>query len=138
MIELVNKNELALLNNFLEKNLLPIISDFEYNNNPFINLYVYRISGQIVGYLNFSKMYENAELNQIFVKEDCRKLGIGSKMVEFLLKQCSNCSSVSLEVRCSNTPAIKLYEKFGFKKTIIRKNYYDNEDAFLMIYSGGV
>lgn len=138
MIELVNKNELVLLNNFLENNLLPVISDFEYDNNPFINLYVYRISGQIVGYLNFSKMYETAELNQIFVKEDCRKLGIGSKMVEFLLIQCSNCSSISLEVRCSNTSAIKLYEKFGFTKASIRKNYYENEDAFLMIHGGGV
>ena len=37
-----------------------------------------------------------------------------------------------LEVRNSNIPAQKLYEKHGFKQITIRKNYYDNsEDALI-------
>lgn len=137
MIELVNKDKLSLLNVFLEQNGLQTISNFEYDNNPFMKLYVYKVDNNIIGYLNFSQMYENAELNQIFVKDDYRKLGIGSKLMAFFLSQCFNCSSISLEVRCSNVAAIKLYEKFGFIKATIRKNYYDNEDAFLMISNGG-
>jgi len=39
---------------------------------------------------------------------------------------------LTLEVRKSNIPAQKLYEKFGFKKCGLRKNYYENkEDAIL-------
>ena len=37
-----------------------------------------------------------------------------------------------LEVRRSNIPAQKLYEKHGFKQIAIRNNYYDNtEDALI-------
>jgi len=32
--------------------------------------------------------------------------------------------NVYLEVRCSNQKAIKLYEKYNFKRIGIRKNYY--------------
>ena len=41
---------------------------------------------------------------------------------------------MTLEVRVSNSVAIKFYEKHGFVKHSIRKNYYSNgEDAILMI-----
>ena len=36
------------------------------------------------------------------------------------------CTSVFLEVRRSNAPAIALYEKLGFTSVGIRKNYYDS------------
>jgi ribosomal-protein-alanine N-acetyltransferase len=39
---------------------------------------------------------------------------------------------ITLEVRKSNTPAIKLYQKFDFSIINTRKNYYENEDAYLM------
>ena len=43
-------------------------------------------------------------------------------------------SVFTLEVRVSNVPAIGLYEKCGFKKAAIRRQYYqDGEDAFLMV-----
>ena len=44
-----------------------------------------------------------------------------------------NLKVLNLEVRESNVPAIKLYEKFGFEVCGIRKKYYDNvENAVLM------
>ena len=41
---------------------------------------------------------------------------------------------ITLEVRISNTPAISLYEKFGFKSVGVRKKYYqdNDEDALIM------
>ena len=43
-------------------------------------------------------------------------------------------NSVYLYTECDNISAIHLYEKFGFKKAIIRKDYYsDGSDAILMI-----
>ena len=47
-----------------------------------------------------------------------------------------SCRRVFLEVRASNTKAISLYEKEGFQKVDIRKNYYrlgdGREDALIM------
>ena len=41
---------------------------------------------------------------------------------------------LTLEVRVSNIPAIKLYEKYGFQSLGTRKGYYqdNNEDALIM------
>ena len=40
---------------------------------------------------------------------------------------------VFLEVRVSNDVARELYKKFGFREAFIRKNYYGDEDAIVMI-----
>jgi ribosomal protein S18 acetylase RimI-like enzyme len=52
-------------------------------------------------------------------------------MIEDLIK--NNVISVSLEVNVENISAINLYKKFAFEKATIRKNYYGNKDAVLMI-----
>ena len=53
-----------------------------------------------------------------------------------LIEGCKSqkCNSITLEVRESNLPALKLYEKLGFKVAGKRKKYYsDNgEDALIM------
>jgi ribosomal-protein-alanine N-acetyltransferase len=43
---------------------------------------------------------------------------------------------VLLEVRKSNTPAIRLYEKLGFSMLGIRRDFYERprEDACMMAY----
>jgi [ribosomal protein S18]-alanine N-acetyltransferase len=40
---------------------------------------------------------------------------------------------LTLEVRKSNKGAQALYEKFGFKKSHIRKDYYITEDAVVYV-----
>ena len=72
----------------------------------------------------------------IAVHPNYRRRGIGSAlMVEVLkrMKDLYNVDEAYLEVRVSNTPAIKLYEKLGFKIVKVIKYYYaDGEDAYLM------
>jgi ribosomal-protein-alanine N-acetyltransferase len=43
-------------------------------------------------------------------------------------------SFVTLEVRAGNAPAIALYEKHGFQRVGLRRNYYERpkEDALIM------
>ena len=41
--------------------------------------------------------------------------------------------TVTLEVRVSNYPAVKLYRKNDFKVVSVIKQYYGNEDAYLMV-----
>ena len=44
----------------------------------------------------------------------------------------NNIYNITLEVDEKNIYAIKLYEKYGFIKKAIRKNYYNNSDGILM------
>jgi ribosomal-protein-alanine N-acetyltransferase len=43
------------------------------------------------------------------------------------------CRLATLEVRASNQPAIELYRSFGFRSVAIRKKYYQDEDALVML-----
>ena len=50
----------------------------------------------------------------------------GKMLIEHFLQEVKKIGvkNVYLEVRCSNQKAIKLYEKYNFKRIGIRKNYY--------------
>ena len=73
--------------------------------------------------------------NNIVVKKSHRGHGIGGELLDALIELCVelNQKSLTLEVNVSNTPAINLYEKFGFQNLGIRKKYYNNTtDAIIM------
>lgn len=79
---------------------------------------------------------DEAEILQLIVAETARKKGIGSQLLDFVLRFCKkkggkNCF---LELRSSNTAARNLYEKKGFVIVGSRSNYYDDprEGAILM------
>lgn len=61
------------------------------------------------------------------------RLGIGEKLMDQLVQDSSG-RELKLQVRASNQSAISLYEKYGFVKQKIFKNYYPEptEDALLM------
>lgn len=90
---------------------------------------------EVVGFAGISVIFDEATLNNIVVKKSCRRKGIGGEMLETLIDLCSdmNLKTFTLEVNVENTPAIKLYEKFGFKNLGVRKKYYNNTtDAYIM------
>ena len=71
----------------------------------------------------------------IVVKKDKRGLKIGSKLLEEIFKIAKqvNAKVITLEVNKKNIPAIKLYQKYGFKQIGLRKKYYNKiDDAFLL------
>ena len=81
------------------------------------------------------KAVDDIHITNIVVKKSFRRFGIGSKILESIinLSKTYNLDSITLEVNINNINAIKLYEKYGFKKLGIRKKYYKNiEDAFIM------
>lgn len=95
---------------------------------------VYKENGNLLGYCIFMTAADEGEILRIAVKPDARKRGIGRKLLDGAVKIMASrgASEIFLEVRASNKDAISLYEKFGFIKTGIRKNYYENkEDAIL-------
>lgn len=102
----------------------------ELELNPFAKVYVYVKDNKIVGYLYYSDIYERVEINQIEVDSFHRNCGIGSELIIFLTKSVDK--NITLEVKIDNFYAIKLYEKFKFKKKAIRKGYYQGIDGILM------
>lgn len=96
---------------------------------------VYLKDDKIIGYISYQIMYERAELNYIFVKEEERKKGVASKMLEYMLNNLKEecIETIDLEVNSLNKKAINLYQKYGFKTVSIRKKYYNGIDGFLML-----
>lgn len=95
-----------------------------------------RYNDEIVGYLGYWKVVDEAQITNIAVKVDFRRCGIARKMIDIAVENAKNdnLSTMSLEVRASNLAAISLYLSKGFFKVGFRKNYYNNptEDAVLM------
>ena len=126
MIEKLNNPE-AVADILSEK-----FNGYLINNDPFEKVATYVKDG-IIGIISYSNIYERGEINYIVVSDKNLREGIGSKLLEYALADMNDCQSISLEVAEDNTPAIKLYSKYGFKKVAIRKNYYENKDAYLMV-----
>ena len=109
---------------------------FRELNKNFAEYIVGEIDEKIVAYAGAWISFNEAEVMNVAVDENFRGLGIGKKLFAELIKICKNrgATAITLEVRPSNTPAIKIYENFGLKSVGRRKNYYDNptEDALIM------
>ena len=92
--------------------------------------------GKVVGYMGANFILDEGYITNIAVTEKRREEGIGSLLMERMTEEAKNrkLSFISLEVRVSNEKAISLYEKSGFKKLGIRKNFYEKpvEDAAIM------
>lgn len=98
------------------------------NNKEIIGYYD---NNKLVGILIFNKNYEIIDLLYIVVDTLYRNKKIGSILVEHLIKNYEY-EKILLEVRCDNVNAIKLYKKYNFKIINVRKNYYENQDAYVM------
>ena len=105
-----------------------------YMNSPFRHCYILKDHDIICGYIDFSILYDRAELNQIYVVESYRQKHCASQLMDFMLQQCRKncCCNITLEVRESNIAAQKLYQKYQFQSVAKREHYYKNEDAILM------
>ena len=113
---------------------LNTLSDYQITDNAFNKVLIYKLDDKIIGYLDYSVMYERGEINYIFVLKEYRNQKIGSKLLEYMINN-TNLDEISLEVNKNNTNAIKLYQKYGFREVNIRKGYYDGVDGILMLRS---
>ncbi len=93
-------------------------------------------SGELVGYAGTWHIIDEGHITTIAVKKEYLRNHIGEKIIQKIIEDCykNNIKYLTLEVRVSNIPAIKLYEKYGFQSLGTRKGYYqdNNEDALIM------
>jgi ribosomal-protein-alanine N-acetyltransferase len=91
--------------------------------------------GELIGYLVCSRYHEVWHIMNVAVDGAYRRLGVATALIEHLLASTGGESDrYTLEVRVSNTEAIKMYESFGFRSAGVRRRYYhdNNEDALIM------
>jgi ribosomal-protein-alanine N-acetyltransferase len=90
----------------------------------------------LVGYLITSRYVDAWHIMNLAVAAASRRRGIASDLLDelFRLTDDDPRRGYTLEVRVSNSNAIKLYERMGFETTGLRRAYYtDNrEDAIVM------
>ena len=115
-----------------EKSLTDTLSG---NNSLFL---VCEKNGEVAGYVGCYVVCDEAAITNVAVSSKYRRQGIAEAIISRLQERAREreCHVISLEVRVSNTPAISLYEKLGFKIVGTRRGFYSNprEDAYVMLY----
>lgn len=91
--------------------------------------------GSVLGYAGLHVILDEGYIDNVAVRPACRRMGIADRLLDVFVRfGQANLAFLTLEVRPSNTPAVALYEKNGFREAGRRKGYYDNpkEDALLL------
>ncbi len=104
--------------------------------NPSARFFTANFMGEKAGYMGMHTVLDECYIANVAVKKAFRRKGIADALLtcaEETAKK-EGCAFISLEVRVSNTPAIRLYEKRGYISQGERKNFYRDpvENALIM------
>ena len=109
----------------------------EYNN-PIARYLVVEAEGLAVGFAGIWCVVDEAQVMNVGILGRYRQKGLGTLLMKALINtaRAQGCSSMTLEVKETNTAAICLYKKMGFSATSIRENYYPDHVNGLMMRRG--
>ncbi|NOY40201.1 MAG: ribosomal protein S18-alanine N-acetyltransferase [Nitrospirae bacterium] len=111
-------------------------SFFSEINNPASICRVALAGDSLIGYICASCILDEGHILNLAVRTDYRRKGTGKMLALSILKElyARGCKRIFLEVRASNTAAIRLYESIGFRTLGLRRGYYffPKEDAVVM------
>lgn len=125
---IIKNIDINLLKEIFEEyknNYYPIISDFT-------KIYTYTVNNKIVGFLVFDIIYEKCEIIDIYINKNYRRRNIAFELISEIQND-FNIENITLEVSTDNIMAINLYKKLSFREVSIRKKYYKDSDAILML-----
>lgn len=94
-----------------------------------------KVGGLLVGYGMGWVVADEFHLGNLAVDRSLRGRGYGRSLLRHMLDEAAGrgCRICSLEVRASNQAAIGLYRAFGFREIALRRRYYGDEDALVML-----
>ena len=137
--------EIYCLFNFGEENnkIIKLKKESDVDNEKVIKLRKKNnTEKKILGYVVFYGTIENTDIFEIVIKKEYQGQSFGEKLLkesmEDIVKKNINGNfsknKFMLEVNEKNVKALKLYEKIGFERISVRKNYYGkNENAMIMM-----
>lgn len=100
--------------------------------------WVYEAGHQAVGHAVMMSVFDEAHLLNLAISPDWQRQGLGAALLQYVLQEAQKAQikMLYLEVRPSNTTAVRLYNRNGFEGFAIRKDYYPapngREDALVM------
>lgn len=115
-------------------------SYLEETKNMLSNYVVAETDEEIIGFGGFWQIIDEAHITNIAVLTEYRKIGVGQGIMNALcaLAREKGCSSMTLEVRANNQPAILFYQKNCFTQEGRRKDYYGNGLDGLIMWRYGL
>ncbi len=100
---------------------------------PYYKIYAVEQDDKLVAYCIITELGGECEVINIGVSPNARRCGVATRLLNFVLADCKG-KKVFLEVCHKNLAAINLYKKCGFKQIYVRKNYYPQGDAIVMLH----
>ena len=130
MIRKYRDEDINLINELGKK----LHDNYYFNKTKFVDAFVVE-EDKFIGFITYSVIYDRAEIIDIIITEEERKKGYASMLVNAVINEAlsKDLENITLEVNCNNEAAINLYKKLGFEVASIRKNYYKDNDGYLMI-----
>ena len=124
-LDMINEIGSQIKENFVEK-----YDVINIKNSDYAHLFVDVDNDIVKGFIHIEDHIDFIDIINIAVSMNYQHQGVGSKLIEYVINTYQK--RILLEVRESNTNAIKLYEKYGFKEINRRHKYYGEEDAIIM------
>ncbi len=111
-----------------------VLTEIEKTNAVFL---VCTCADELAGYVSMETVCGECYIGNLAVCEKHRRKGVGRAMLGVLKERAANelCDFITLEVRCSNTPARHLYESAGFTLQGIRPGFYTAPAEDAAIYT---
>ena len=108
----------------------------ELETNKLARYLVVRAGHEVIAYAGIWLLVDEAHITTFAVAPAWRRQRVGERLLLAVLdlSVARGAREATLEVRLSNLPARRLYEKYGFRPVGIRPRYYsdDHEDALIM------
>ena len=118
-------------NNFIDKDYwLEIYNDTKVDFLKKFKTYVYVKDNDILGFIS---IYEN-EIKAIYVKENNRNEGIGTKLVNYYRSNLTSEKEIFIKIFEKNMKSIIFFSKLQFKNTKIQLNEKFNESEYVMTW----
>lgn len=89
--------------------------------------------GTVAGYAGVQIICGEGYITNVAVLPSYRRRGIAKALMSRVME--NKMDFLTLEVRKSNAPAIKLYESLGFSKVGERRNFYSDPDEDALLYT---
>lgn len=114
--------------------------EYDLSSNQLAHYFVLKKDDKIIGYSGIWLFGHIAHLTTICITREFLNTGLGRWLLLKTMKlgEEMGVARYTLEVRETNTAAIKLYENCGYRKVGVREKYYHeiDEDAVVM-WTGG-
>ncbi len=92
--------------------------------------------GLVIGLCGLRSLAGEGEITNVAVQESFRRKGVAGMLLDAVLAKGRELGiqAFTLEVRRGNNPAIRLYQKYGFRGEGVRRDFYEKprEDALIM------